>query len=78
MQVVTKKLPYSQYKYDGRVAEKILQGEPPGRRLDLGEMAAEPKWDVVWDLMEQCWFADPSGRPSTQDLLIRVSYCSLK
>ncbi|KAF8596762.1 hypothetical protein BDV93DRAFT_49927 [Ceratobasidium sp. AG-I] len=70
--MVTRQLPYSPYKHDSRVTQKIIQGELPGHRPDMGGTRSLSEPDAIWDIIDQCWSA-ADLRPSARYLLGQVN-----
>ena len=59
-------IPYHGYEEDAiREAIRHDKDRPdrPGRIMD-------PKYDVVWNLIEKCWKVDPGERPSFEDIVV--------
>ncbi|KAF7359860.1 hypothetical protein MVEN_00711400 [Mycena venus] len=63
-EIFTGDLPFCELAKDGAVILKVMQGQRPRRSLSIP--------DNVWDLMEECWKADPEARPSAQRIVSRL------
>ena len=47
---------------------KVIEGERPHREEGFVES--------LWEMVEQCWAPQPSGRPSVESVLERLEMCS--
>ena len=65
-EVLTGKIPFSQYKNDYAAVGMVLEGKRP--ELPQGAVG---EWftDDVWGILGRCWEAKPNDRPSIEDLL---------
>ncbi|KAJ7839002.1 hypothetical protein B0H14DRAFT_3869860 [Mycena olivaceomarginata] len=63
-EIFTGDLPFFDLTKDGAVILKVMQGQRPSRSLSVP--------DNVWDLMEECWKADPEARPSAKQIVSRL------
>ncbi|KAJ6592918.1 kinase-like domain-containing protein, partial [Mycena capillaripes] len=63
-EIFTGDLPFCDLNNDGAVMFQVMQGQRPTRSLSIP--------DNVWDLMEECWKADPEARPSAKQIVSRL------
>ncbi|KAJ6479385.1 kinase-like domain-containing protein [Mycena vulgaris] len=63
-EIFTGDLPFCDLTKDGAVILKVMQGQRPRRSLSVP--------DDVWDLMEECWKADPEARPCARQIVSRL------
>ncbi|KAJ7089946.1 kinase-like domain-containing protein, partial [Mycena epipterygia] len=59
-EIFTGDIPFRDSTNDGAVILKVMQGQRPRRSLSVP--------DNVWNLMEECWKADPEARPSATQI----------
>jgi hypothetical protein len=66
--VITRNLPYSQYRHDAKVTQKILQGELPGFwSQESSELNGGSEFDTARQIVDQRQSA-PMPRPSSGEL----------
>ncbi|KAH9930840.1 kinase-like domain-containing protein [Fomitopsis serialis] len=68
-EVFTRKIPFPNVRSDGSVIRRIINGERPQRPMEATSLGLS---DTVWSIMEQCWRADPSARPSMTDVIAQL------
>jgi serine/threonine protein kinase len=56
LEVLSDRIPFSQRRYDTVVILEVLRGVRPRRPADVS--------NNVWSLLQSCWSAEPSERPS--------------
>lgn len=64
-QVLTGQIPYYEFPRDATVISRILRGIRPTR--PTSGLALELS-DEIWNVMEDCWSADPSKRPTVKQV----------
>ncbi|KAG8703726.1 hypothetical protein FRC08_002666 [Ceratobasidium sp. 394] len=67
LEILTRKLPYFQYKHDAKVTQRILQGELPDLQPQVDDRTATN--NTIWNIMHQCWEKSPALRPDCRTLL---------
>ncbi|KAK1236023.1 hypothetical protein PQX77_000737 [Marasmius sp. AFHP31] len=67
-EIFTGLLPFSEYRNDAAVTLQVLAGARPSRPDMLGDSQ-----DAVWNMMDACWKADPSARPSASTIVQEVA-----
>ena len=65
LEVLSRRVPFAEFK-DFVVMRKVIEGDRPGR-----PEGAEGAWftDDLWQMLNQCWEAQPGSRPSVQVVL---------
>ncbi|KAH8810302.1 kinase-like domain-containing protein, partial [Flagelloscypha sp. PMI_526] len=66
LEVLTGKMPWHTERLDVTVMFKLLQQERPPR-------PSEGITDDVWNFIELCWHREPSERPSSSEVVLRLS-----
>ncbi|KAG5637384.1 hypothetical protein H0H81_004761 [Sphagnurus paluster] len=72
-EIFTGNMPFSNIS-DSGVILRVTSGKRPSRPLDTS-----PAWhswgltEYIWQLMEECWVTNPKERPTTDQLLLRLS-----
>ncbi|KAG9103447.1 hypothetical protein FRC06_010753 [Ceratobasidium sp. 370] len=69
LEVMTRKLPYFQYKHDAKVTQKILEGELPDPQYRDKWQTDNPMDSAIWNMMGQCWNNFSALRPDCKALL---------
>ena len=65
-EVLTGKMPFSQYKSQYAAVRRVLGGKRPERPQ---EAVGEWFTDDVWGILGRCWEVGPNDRPSIEDVL---------
>ena len=65
-EVLTGKMPFSEYKSQYAAVRRVLEGKRPERPQ---EVVGEWFTDDVWSILGRCWEAEPNDRPSIKDVL---------
>ncbi|KAJ8077351.1 Rho guanine nucleotide exchange factor [Marasmius tenuissimus] len=60
-EIFSGRLPFHQVKQDVAVVTCVMRGERPTRPVDIPGFQSS---DKLWTVIEQCWKAEPSERPS--------------
>ncbi|KAG6835339.1 hypothetical protein H0H93_002524, partial [Arthromyces matolae] len=71
LQILTGLVPFSHMQNDFAVMMHVSSGGRPARPEHLNSIFGMT--DEMWPLMEQCWDADPRKRPSSRDIVYRLS-----
>jgi len=66
LEVLTGLLPHASRKNDHGVFIEVLAGSKPTKGLQF--TVKDPKTQMLWDLMEECWDSIPRARPSMQKI----------
>ena len=69
-QVFTGEVPFQHARTDGQVIWLVLKGDRPKYRAEARCLGLTSR---VWSIMEECWAAEPSRRPSASQVLDRLT-----
>ncbi|CAE7191127.1 unnamed protein product [Rhizoctonia solani] len=71
LEIVSGSIPYHRHKQAMTVMLKIAKGPPPrGDYPDFNTYAYRP--EEMWELLMECWRADPEERPSMDEVVTRL------
>ncbi len=57
--------PFSEFPNDSTVILKVMSGTRPGRPSNLLS-------EQMWQLMQHCWLAEPTQRPTIEEVVTRI------
>ncbi|KAF8598370.1 WD40 repeat-like protein [Ceratobasidium sp. AG-I] len=64
LEILTGKVPYSEYKYDTAILRALDRKQPPVRPKAV--LGSDQRSDQMWSLMLECWDHDPAARPKAR------------
>jgi len=69
MEVFTSQLPFFAHRHDSQVIFQVMSGVRPKRPIHANALGLS---DPIWDLVQLCWHADRTKRPSAAFALSRL------
>lgn len=67
LKILTRKIPFYQYKSENEVVRALVNEEIPTRAMDGLEVHNQND-DHVWNLMKRCWDYNPQNRPGFREI----------
>ena len=69
-EVITGKVPYSEYLQDMGILRALDRNKPPVRPKEL--VSKNEQAEAIWTLLSQCWDHNASSRPGASSVLASV------
>jgi len=76
LEIVSGKVPYSEYKNDVAIIRALDRKRPPMRPKELP--CPNERADAIWTLLLQCWDHDPVSRPDALSVLISLQLLAIE